>query len=271
MNELKLNINLLPKGAWNNDLSKTLPKKDWDVLRDFCYKRASHKCEICGLKTDDLDAHEVWKFDKEKKTQTLKNIIGICTKCHGVVHFKNSVRLGYGQQAKEHFLKVNKCSEMEFARHLNKSLIEYNERNSVFRWKIIANLNQFGGKEIELRLRNIPKINNPYENVEWNKVSFNDIKNLFEIVGGDNLIGAPKIVSINVDNYQGTINVNSLFADKIEWFLDGVKIKTRYNVIGKFSTLFSVEGLTGNVLHFILTNQNGYVKSQKFYLEEWNK
>lgn len=27
MEELKLTINLLPKGAWNNDFSKTLSKK----------------------------------------------------------------------------------------------------------------------------------------------------------------------------------------------------------------------------------------------------
>lgn len=33
----KLTIDLLPKGAWGNDLSKTLSKKDWDTLREACY------------------------------------------------------------------------------------------------------------------------------------------------------------------------------------------------------------------------------------------
>lgn len=32
MKNYKLNIDLLPKGAWENDLSKTLSKKDWDIL-----------------------------------------------------------------------------------------------------------------------------------------------------------------------------------------------------------------------------------------------
>lgn len=59
MKELKLTIELLPKGAWNNDFSKTLSQKDWDILRKECYKRANHKCQICGFETDDLDAHEV--------------------------------------------------------------------------------------------------------------------------------------------------------------------------------------------------------------------
>lgn len=55
MEDLKLTINMLPKGAWNNDFSKTLSKKDWDKLREFALKRAKGKCEICGYQTNDLD------------------------------------------------------------------------------------------------------------------------------------------------------------------------------------------------------------------------
>ena len=106
MEGLKLTINMLPKGAWNNDFSKRLSKKDWDKLREFALKRANGRCEICGYKTDALDVHEEWEFNIEKKTQTLKQIIAICSKCHGVKHFKNSVRLGYGEEAQKHFMKV---------------------------------------------------------------------------------------------------------------------------------------------------------------------
>jgi len=38
MSNLILTIDLLPKGAWGNNFSKTLSKKDWDVIRDACYK-----------------------------------------------------------------------------------------------------------------------------------------------------------------------------------------------------------------------------------------
>ena len=137
MEELKLTISMLPKGAWNNDFSKTLSKKDWDKLREVALKRANGRCEICGYKTEELDVHEEWDFDVKKKTQTLKNIIAICSRCHGVKHFKNSVRLGFGEEAQEHFIKVNNCSEMQFASHLNKSLINYEERNKVLRWKLL--------------------------------------------------------------------------------------------------------------------------------------
>ena len=118
MKNFKLTIEMLPKGAWNNDFSKTLPKKEWDIVRNNCYERANHKCQICGFITDDLDAHEVWEFDMKSKTQTLKDIIGICSKCHGVKHIRNSQRLGYGEDAKKHFMKVNKCSELDYASHL---------------------------------------------------------------------------------------------------------------------------------------------------------
>lgn len=104
-------------------------------------------------------------------------------------------------------MKVNNCSEMEFASHLNKALLEYNERNSIYRWKILADLEKFGGSGIEIKQNNIPLIKNPYENIDWDTLSYNDMKSLFEIKRNENLIGSPKIVSIGVDNYQGIIQI----------------------------------------------------------------
>lgn len=72
MSNLRLTIDLLPKGAWGNDFSRTLSKKDWDTLRNHAYAKANHRCVICGNKDSKLDAHEVWDFDVGTKTQTLK-------------------------------------------------------------------------------------------------------------------------------------------------------------------------------------------------------
>ena len=168
---------------------------------------------------------------------------------------------------KKHFLKVNQCSEMEFASHLNKALIEYDQRNKIFRWKMIANLERFGGKNIELKTRNIPIIISPYDDINWSGLSYQDTKNLFKIVRDDSLIGAPKIFSIDIDNYQGVIHLKSLFSDKIEWFLNGEKIKTKYNTIGQFSTSLHVEGLNGSQLNFKLSNSHGYIVSKNFILQ----
>ena len=259
-------INMLPKGAWNNDFSKTLSKKDWDKLRQFALKRANGKCEICGFETNDLDVHEEWKFNTEKKTQTLKVIVAICSRCHGVKHFKNSVRLGYGEEAQKHFMKVNDASEMEFASHLNKALLEYNERNSVYRWKIIADLEKFGGSGIEVKQNNIPLIKNPYENVEWGDYDYlkTESSKLFLITNNELYYSAPAICSINVDNYLGEITIICENVSRIEWYLDDIKVKTKYNVVGLFKTELKVKNLIGKNLKFKLIGTGGEAISKNF-------
>ena len=230
MKDLKLTIEMLPKGAWNNDFSKTLPKKEWDIVRNACYKRANHRCQICGFVTDDLDAHEVWKFDIKNKTQTLKDILGICSKCHGVKHIRNSQRLGYGEDAKRHFMNVNKCSELDYASHLTQAQMDFEERNKIYRWKIVADLSKFGLENGTIKEKNIPFIENPYQNIDWNFLSYQKMKNLFEMKRTNNsLIGVPKVNYIEVDNYQGTITISSIYTNKIVWYLDNQKIKTKYN------------------------------------------
>lgn len=267
MKNLKLTIEMLPKGAWNNDFSKTLPKKEWDILRNECYKRANNKCQICGFETTELDAHEVWEFDVKNKTQILKDIIAICSKCHGVKHIRNSQRLGYEEEAKNHFLNVNSCTELDYASHLALAQMDFEERNKIYRWEIIADLSKFGLKGATIKAKNIPLIKNPYQDIEWELISYKEMKKLFEIKRtNNNLIGAPKINYIEVDNYQGIITISSLFANKILWFLDGEKIKTKYNIIGQFDTSLKIENLNGKEIYFILVGDNGQIKSKTFEL-----
>lgn len=265
----KLKIDLLPKGAWNNDFSKTLPQKEWDKIREICYKKANYRCQICGCKTNDLDAHEVWIFDAKKTTQTLKDIIAICTKCHGVIHFKNTVRLGYGLEAKKHFIYVNKCTEMDFAKHLSEAIINYEELNKVYRWKMIADLSKFGGTNEAIKNIDMPYIINPYDAVKWHELNYDQIKEMFIIKKFDNnLKCTPQIASIQVDNYQGKIIIDSLFADRVEWYINDEKYETKYNIIGRFITTFSVINQDNSKLWFKLSNENGYIISKPFKLKK---
>lgn len=256
MKDLKLNIELLPKGAWGNDFSRTLAKKDWDILRKVCYDKANHKCTICGFETDDLDAHEVWDFDVETKTQTLRDIIAICSKCHGVKHIRNSQRLGYGENAKRHFMEVNNCNELEFAKHLAKGQMDFEERNKIYRWKMIANLEKFGGKNIEIKEIVIPLIKSEYKQDELNLLK--------------NECGfAPRILDVNIDNYQGTISITCDKTNKIEWFDENKNLlDTKYNFGEKFNTNFSVKDLRCSYLKFKLTGLYGEKVSKKIYLIE---
>lgn len=268
MQNLKLTIELLPRGAWNNDFSKTLSKTEWDIVRNYCYKNANHACQICGFETDDLNAHEVWEFNIENKTQTLKDIVGICNKCHGVKHIRNSQRLGYGENAKKHFMEVNNCSELEYAANLTQAQMDFEERNKIYRWKRVANLNKFGLKNVSVNEKKIPFIRSIYENIDWSNYDFLKFNKhaLFNIEKNSSYSTVPKIQEIEINNYQGMIEIICDDINKIEWFLDGIKIKTNYNVVGKFKMTLKVENLKGNKLTFVLFGDGGKTMSKIFEL-----
>lgn len=267
MKDLKLTIDLLPKGAWGRDLSKTLPQKDWDKLREFCYKKANYHCEICGNSEEQLHAHEVWYFDIPKKTQTLTGIVALCSACHGVKHFRNSTRIGYGQHAKTHFIKINKCDEMTFVGHCYEAEVEFEERNKRLRWKMIVDLDKFGGKGIKFVERSIPFISDPYENIDWSDVDHAIKQNqIAERNAQIPYFIPPKICSIAVDNYEGMIFVSAEHTNKIEWLSGDNTVKTKYNVAGKFFTEFSVEDMPNNSIRFCLTGDGGKAYSQEFKL-----
>jgi hypothetical protein len=78
----------------------------------------------------------------------------------------------------------------------------------------------------------------------------------------------PQIRSISVDNYAGTITVDSDRVNKIQWITGNKILKTKYNVGGLFTTKFSVEGLEEPEIHFVLFGQGGATGSQSFGLRE---
>ena len=256
MHDLKLTIDLLPKGAWGNDLSIILAKKDWETLREFALKRANGECEICGFKTDNLDVHEDWDFDIKNKTQTLKDIKAICTRCHGVKHFRNSKRLGFEEEAKKHFLEVNQCNELEFASHLLQAEILFNERNEIYYWKMKLDLSKFGGAEIPIPDTSRLQIVNPYSEKD-----LDDFKNETNLT--------PRILDIKVNNYTGEIVVKSDISNKISWFVDDKLVKKQFNYAYIFKSTFSVAKIDGGSVYFKLYGDYGEKTSKKFILKDW--
>lgn len=254
MKDYKLKIDLLPKGAWNNDLSKTLSSKEWDIIREKCYKKANNVCEICGVKTDNLNAHEVWKFDIVNKIQTLKKIIAICPKCHGVIHFRNSQRLGFGENAKNHFMKVNNCTELDFASHLVKAIILFEERNRIYRWKMVADLSEYDNN-ILIKQPYLPYIINPYESDDLEQ-----LQNQISLT--------PNIEMIEIDNYSGLIKLKCRNVNKVVWYdLDNNIISAKY-FFSKFPIIeFCVKDLKCESIIFKLYGLNGEYVSKQFFLE----
>ena len=239
MKHLELTLDLVPKGAWGNNLREVLSKKDWDTLRHACYERANYHCVACGAKTKKLDAHEVWDYNIKAETQTLVDIVALCSLCHLVKHIMHAEAEEKLDIATRHFYKVNQCNPDTFAKHYMESLELYEELNKVERWELCApNLAELGGKGIEIKTKIIIEIMDPYDKVDWESVlhirtseseseqgyTTTLVKDsvplaTYSCVCKDRDLLCPKINAIEIK--CETMIVQAKRANKIEWILNG--------------------------------------------------
>ncbi|MBR6736920.1 MAG: hypothetical protein IKL82_00975 [Clostridia bacterium] len=132
---MKLNFEIVPTGAWNNNLRTVLSKRAWDFIRKDAYARSGHKCAICGKKGR-LEAHEKWSYNKETATQTLDDVIAVCHACHSVIHISRTQLLGYEDSAIKHFEKVNNCDYQGYIKALSNATQKSVELSSVDAWNL---------------------------------------------------------------------------------------------------------------------------------------
>ena len=157
---------------------------------------------------------------------------------------------------------------MTFTKHYTEAQILFEERNQILRWKLKADLSGFGGKGIEVEPRIIPIIINPYDGIDWQIAGYRS-KKIEKASDGnfpDLYTRPPKIRSIDVDNYQGTIAVTACFANRIDWIYEDKVVKTKFNCAGKLAVQFNVEDLQESKLRFILTGDGGQISSDEFLL-----
>ena len=108
----KLNIQLVPQKCWFHNLRSLIP--NWQAVSKFI--RSKGKCDICGKQTDDLDAHEVWKYDDKQCIQSLKDIICVCKDCHACIHMGFTQIQGEDAFSKAitHYINVNNLTKSQF-------------------------------------------------------------------------------------------------------------------------------------------------------------
>lgn len=134
--DYKLNFELVPDGCWGSNLRNILSKAEWDILRKQAKENSGGKCAICGKKTDRLDAHERWSYDKENGIQKLEDIIAVCKDCHSVIHIGFTQLKGNEQRAEEHFMRVNNCSYADYRKALGQANQRHRELNEVSEWRL---------------------------------------------------------------------------------------------------------------------------------------
>ena len=133
MKEYKLTFEMVPEECWYSNLRSVLQPKDWDIVRKDAYARAHGRCSICGQSAR-LEAHEKWSYDEEKALQKLEDVVALCHGCHEVKHISRTQLMGRGMEAMEHFMNVNRCTQMEYHEALAEANEAYLRRNRVEGW-----------------------------------------------------------------------------------------------------------------------------------------
>lgn len=136
---MKLQVELVPKTAWNQSLAKMLPRKIWDGIRQQHIEQNGKKCEICGRTEGVFNLHEIWNYDDVNHVQKLDGFILLCTWCHHVKHIglarilANEGKLDFDELVK-HFCTVNACSVNDFKQHVEDAFAVWRKR-SLYPWK----------------------------------------------------------------------------------------------------------------------------------------
>jgi hypothetical protein len=146
---MKLTIELVPASSWGNNLrfEANLSKDQWDKLRKESYRNARYKCEICGGKGKKwpVECHEIWHYDDQNKTQTLKGLISLCPTCHKAKHIGRTLSvesIDIQIQVLTKISTVNKLNRKQTKEYIESAFSQWDQR-SQHEW----NLNLFWLKE----------------------------------------------------------------------------------------------------------------------------
>ncbi|MFB6349966.1 hypothetical protein ACFBZI_11095 [Moraxella sp. ZJ142] len=134
---LPLQIELVPKTAWFQNLRSLFTKEQWNFVRRHSYKRANNRCEICAGRGPKwpVECHEEWNYNEQDKTVTLKKATAICPACHEVKHFGFANINGRSEEALSHLMLVNQLSRYD-AEQMVQQAFDLWERRSKFLWTL---------------------------------------------------------------------------------------------------------------------------------------
>lgn len=132
----------MPSSTFYRNVRAVLTKKQWSVISKQVRSEAYDICQICHDHAD--DTHEIWFYDDHTVTRKLVGLRALCKSCHGVKHFGFSRIQGRGEQALQHFMKINELTRQEAEIAITKSF-EVWQKRSQKQWKLdISILKDYG-------------------------------------------------------------------------------------------------------------------------------
>lgn len=141
---MRLKLQLIPEGAFYSNLRKSLDPIVWQQLSKKIRGEHNFTCQFCGWKqkpqlNEWTHLHEVWEFDDVKKIQKLVGFECVCPTCHLVHHWGYASLSGKDlDMLLNHACEVNKCTQIEFDKHIDEAFKEWNGREGV-EWEIDFN------------------------------------------------------------------------------------------------------------------------------------
>ncbi|RWZ54588.1 hypothetical protein EQV77_13125 [Halobacillus fulvus] len=115
-----------PSYAQNKTVRNSIPRSLWNAVRDHVQQKSDFTCEICGVHEEtNLEAHEIWGYDEERFLLILEDVQALCKLCHDMKHIHHVVHRTKDRKKREfvmnrlknHFVKVNGCTEKDFLQH----------------------------------------------------------------------------------------------------------------------------------------------------------
>jgi len=153
---MKLTAELVPESCFYSNLRTAVSRENWDAIRRRAYADAKMQCSVCGRATK-LNCHEMWDYDDELLTQTLRGFTALCDMCHHVKHLGFAQVLSAKGQLNyvdmvAHFCRVNKCALSDFRKHEASVFRQWRERSAkrwttdLGQWKYLVLLEQLPKK-----------------------------------------------------------------------------------------------------------------------------
>ena len=135
MGNPKLTIELIPSTCHFSNVRTTVTPKEWDKIRFLSYETANNKCEICndsgkyqGYKHN-VECHEIWEYNDETHSQTLKGLISLCPFCHQVKHIGRAIAMGRQEVCFKQLIKINNWTKEQVMEHVTASFELHKERS----------------------------------------------------------------------------------------------------------------------------------------------
>ncbi|WP_419901105.1 hypothetical protein [Kiloniella sp.] len=142
----RLDIDLIPSTSWGASLANILTESSWRKIREQVYRDHGLRCELCGARRASkhaqrvsrracVEAHELWEYDEDNSTQTLKGFYCLCPDCHLMFHLGFANVNGIGRQYAMLLSHYNGWSKEETIANLER-VFDTHKSRSQQEWKL---------------------------------------------------------------------------------------------------------------------------------------